>query len=152
MTRHWRWWLLGLAAVLLMAVVYERTTRYLWSGVTDLEIEVVVTDADTGQPVEAAEVFLYLGSGESDTLSTDRNGIVRRTTYTNTGGAMSPLRTTDTRTVDLRFRVQVSAPGYEPSPVIDLKSYQGQVQRTGPRSDKLVVPVRLRKGPAEPPG
>jgi hypothetical protein len=156
MRRRWGIWLLVLAAVPLAVWCFDRVQLIYWVGGTDLEVEFVVTDAATGEPVEAAEIGILSEGGfyrERDekqfALRTDREGVARRVCHDGMCfGTQSGLRFTDTYHVHLPWWFfRVSAPGYEGmEPVyLDEPEYVRQVRRVGPRAAKVVVKVRIRK-------
>jgi hypothetical protein len=129
-----------------------------WLGSTDLEIEFVITDADSGQPVEAAELLVYEYGGfyreaqaeREFTLTADSEGIIRSVCHDDWCiGKTSGLRFTDTYHVYLpEWRLQVSAPGYEASNRVwlrELPEGRRQQQHLGPRRDKLIVRLPMQR-------
>lgn len=165
MATRWRWPCLAVAAVALGVWGYDRTTRIFWLGHTDLEVEFVVADADTGEPVEGADVVVESVGGwyADEDQRRDAGGFVLRTSAGGSArrscrdswviGADSGLGFSASRSVRLpRWWFRVSAPGYlatESSP-LDEPEYRRAVQRMEPRADRLEVRVRLQRRPAEP--
>jgi hypothetical protein len=144
----------GVAAVSIGVFALDRCQRICWVGHTDLEIQFVVTEAGTGEPVEAAEIAVFSEGGfyqereeKQFILASNRDGTANRTCHNSMCvGTQSGLRFTDTYAVHLPWwYFQVSAPGYQATDWTDLDSqeYQRQVQRAGPMKAKLVVPVIL---------
>jgi hypothetical protein len=154
-----RWlWLLTPFVFLLALVGYDRVTKVRWVGGTDLEVEFLVTDAASGDPVEDASVSVISDGGfyrEQDekefTLRTDPNGTACRTCHDSMCfGTSSGFGFTGTWAVHLpRWMVKVSSPGYEPSELgdVDVLEFRQQVRRISPREAKLVVPIPLHKRP-----
>jgi hypothetical protein len=155
-----RWWklLLGLAAIPIAVWGCDRFQRIAWVGSTDLEIKFIITDADTGQPIESAQVAVHSEGGfyreheEPDfTLVTDGEGIARRVCHRSMCfGTQSLLRFTNTFAVHLPWwHFSVSAPGYETNDLVYLNvpEYRRQVERGRPGAT-LIVRAALRKVPA----
>jgi hypothetical protein len=146
--------LICLGVVAAVAVIYDRFPIIVWVGSTDLTVEFVVTDADTGQPVEGADV-LILGRTRHERedrewqLKTDRSGIARGVVQDQTCvGRESGLRFTDTYHVyPVEWVVRVKAPGYAETEPLDLHQppFRTAAMRNGPRQALLVVPIALRK-------
>lgn len=65
--------LLSLVAVPLVIVGYDRFTSILWVGSTDLEIEFLVVDAETGDPIPGARSPFIPPAGTSTPKRT--NGV-----------------------------------------------------------------------------
>ena len=132
---------------------YDRAFTKFWVGGTTLEVEFVVTGAETGQPVEDAAIDLRTESSLSDgradekwTIVTDAAGCARRTADAMCTGRSSGLRFTDTYSVRLPwwyYRVQAS--GYEPPDWTPLQpeGARRRAERVGPRASRLVVPIVL---------
>jgi hypothetical protein len=147
----------GVLLVLGLLLIPPRE-RFKWVGVTDLEIECVVTDAVTGEPLKGATVQVRSEGGlwaERDeqqfSLVTDAGGSVKRLCKEclcfGTSG-----RNIDTYFVHLPWwYYQATAPGYAPSEwtYLDTPENVRQVQRGKPAA-KLVVRTELKKKPAEP--
>ncbi|HKI32684.1 MAG TPA: hypothetical protein VKA46_12605 [Gemmataceae bacterium] len=156
--RRW-WWLLGLIAIPLAAWAFDRSLLSDWVGGTDLEIEFVITDVDSGEHVEAAEVLVFeeIGlyreaKGEPFTLVTGQDGTARRVCHDDLcSGKQSRLGFTHTYHVAWpSWCVQISAPGYESSkPVwlLDMPEERRHEQHLGPMRDKLTVRLPIRKIP-----
>jgi hypothetical protein len=140
--------------------LWDRLLTIQWVGWTDLEIELLVADTTTGQPVEAATIEVHSEGGfyeerepQRFTLVTDREGVAKRVCRRSMCcGTQSGLKFTDTYVVHLpRWRFRVSAPDCQASKWIDLDvpEYIRQVQRVGPGAAKLVVRVPLQKATAQ---
>jgi hypothetical protein len=149
-------WVFALAAIPLAVCVFDRAQRIYWVGSTDLEVEFVVTDAASGQPVEAAELLVYEEVGlyrearhGTFTLVTDEDGIARRICHDNMcSGTDSGLAFTHTYHVAWPdWLIQVSATGYEPSEPVGLWDVREkcQQQHVGPRHDKLTVRLSVQR-------
>lgn len=156
MRKRWRWTVLLVAAIPLAVLAYDRAVKSSWVGYADLEIEFLVVDAASGQPVKGAEVAIQSEGGfyaERDeapfTLRTDAVGSARRVCHDSMCfGTQSGMRVTDTYAVHLPWwSYRVSAPGYQPtSPdFLDVGERVRQVQRVGPRAARLVVRVLLHR-------
>ncbi len=146
-----------IVAVALFARGYDQLRTMTWVGHTDLEIEFVVTDAETGLAIEGATIRqvdpeggLYHEEGEkSFSLNTDARGMARRTCkHVMCSGGHSGLGFGETYGVDLPlWYYQISAPGYETTGVISLHEIENvrRVQRIGRGQAKLIAPTALRK-------
>jgi len=144
----------GTAAVVLGAFGFDRCQRVCWVGATDLEIEFMVIETDTGQPIERADIAVVSEGGfyteheeKQLNLETNGDGTADRTCHNSMCfGTQSGLRFTNTYVVHLPWwYFQVSAPGYQTTDwtYLDSHEYQRQVQRLGPGKAKLVVPIIL---------
>lgn len=128
-----------------------------WVGGTDLEIEFIVRDAETGEPIKEALIRIRAESGgfckDEDErefcLLTDGQGRVKHLCeQCMCFGTQS--RTKDTFVVHLPWWwFEVSAPGYSASELtyLDDLPYRRDVQR-GKGTARLVVTTKLRKGAA----
>jgi hypothetical protein len=143
----------GLAILLLAAIVLLLGFQKLhWSGVTALTVEFIVTDSETGAPIEGAEIFVYddlHGSNTHDAskprLITGPEGVASETIPTRCGGASSRFGLNDTRSVDIPvWMVWVKAPGFTQTDPFSLTERES-IQHLGPSQDKLVVPIALHK-------
>ncbi len=154
MSRRWRilLWLVGVP--LLAAVLWDRGQTIRWSGTSTLTVEFVVTDAETGQPVEGAAILIYdeMDSRHNEPpkprAKTDRDGMARVISpHQRTGGRESGLRFTNTHYISVPvWHVWFAAPGFvETWPLSIEQDYRGAATRTGPRQAKLIIPVALRK-------
>ena len=97
--------------VALAICAFDCSSHLLWVGSTELEVEFVVVDADTGAPVEGAEIVVRTGGGwyagadeEREvggfTLRSDVNGCARRVCQSNmVAGEESGLGFTSIRSV-----------------------------------------------------
>jgi hypothetical protein len=158
MTRHCRFWLLGLTTVCLAAWGYDRVVWMDWVGATNLEVGFLVTETPSGQPIEGAEFAVskdsnYRAEREMQfQLVTDSNGSTQRRCHCLAFGGSSGLFISNTYVVDLPWwNFQVSAPGYQTSEQMSLHApeYERQIQRIGRGVEKLVVHVSLCKVRAE---
>jgi hypothetical protein len=154
MVKPWWSWLLAVTAVLVLTVVgYDRMLTIIWDGYTNLEVEFLVTDAATGEPVNGARINVHSEfpprDAEQDfSLVTDEGGIARHACTRMSSGKESGLGFTKTFSVSLpEWAFRVSAPGYETSELLSLpfSKYGRQVQRLGGGQTKLVVRVPIRK-------
>lgn len=147
--------LLLFVAVALISLSVEQ--RIHWVGSTDLEIEFMVTDAATNEPIPEATIQihseggLYAERGRQDfVLITGEAGQARRLCKDcmcfGTSG-----RNIHTFFVHLpEWYYHVIARGYAPSEVteLDIPENVGRVQRDKPAA-RLIIPIRLRKHRAE---
>jgi hypothetical protein len=151
-----RWWLLWLAVVPVAVWGYDGLQKICWVGFTDLEIVFVVTDVDSGRPVEGAKIAVHTGGGiyreheeKPFELVTDADGTARRVCHDSMcSGTQSGLAFTDTFAVHLPWwDFRVTAPGFRSSQrlLLDVAEYGHQVQRLPDRSAQLVVRVPLLK-------
>jgi hypothetical protein len=136
------------------------TPRTRWVGYTRLEIECVVTDAGTGEPIRGATILVHSEGGlcgERDkqrfALVTGPDGVVKRLCedcmcFGTTGWGV------DTYFVHLPcWLYQVTADGYAPTEWawLDVPENARRVRRGEPAA-KLVLRIELAKEPAEPGG
>ena len=156
MARAWLIPVLVVGMVSLGILGYDRRQGIYWVGATDLEIEFVVTDSATGQPVDAAEIAVVSEGGlyrereeKQFRLVTDQEGSVRRTCHHSMCfGKQSGLRFTDTYGIHLPWwSFQVCAPGYESTDwrYLEPQEFEHRVQRTGSGRARLVVEVALQR-------
>ena len=157
MTRRW-WKRLLFALVVLPLFVWgsDHIQKTRWVGSTDLEVEFVVTDADTGGPVPSTRVEVQSEGGfyeERDkqefALVAGADGVVRKECRESMCfGTQSGLRFTDTFVVHLPFwRFRGVAEGYEMVEWTELgvPDYVRQIRKAGPGKTKLVVRLSLHK-------
>ncbi len=146
-----KWLLLSVFSIALLVGGYDRIQRIYWVGSTDLEVEFVITDADSRHPIPGAqvEVFSELGNQEMFVLYSDSDGIARKDCPdSKSSGTQSGLRFTDTYCVPPPcWMYHVNAEGYEPRDWAGLCESDGswRMQRTGRRQSKLEVAVSLKK-------
>lgn len=161
MLRSFKLCLFGAAISLFLALgawVCDRNSAIDEIGSKDLDVDFLVTDADSGQPIHNAEIMirseggLYDGSEEDSKrpfkLRTDANGKFRRVCRNNIWTWFhSRWRFTDVYCVFLpNWFLEVSAAGYETSGVVNLHDdYDGKTERAAPARDRLLVSVPLRK-------
>ena len=138
----------------------------MWVGNTNLTVEFAVTDAETGKPIEGADLAItsYGGFNEDGsrlrkterqeeelTLKTDVSGSAEYVCRDSMCfGTRSPLRFTDTFCVHLpQWRVAAKATGYEATEPfwVDVPPYLSAVKKTGNGQSKVVVPIALHKAP-----
>jgi hypothetical protein len=149
-----RYVLIVLGVVAVVAVIYDRSDIVRWVGSTNLTVEFVVTDSDTGEAIAGTEILAYPGDGYPNEiplrLITDRDGVARWEGKRTSGGTSSGLRFTDTFSVHLPdWMLVVSAPGYQQPDVSYVNEpggpFRGKAVETGPNHWRLVVPIALRK-------
>jgi hypothetical protein len=131
----------GLILVALGLLLLPALQTCHWVGHTDLEVEFVVRDAATGQPVPGATLQVHSEGGlwakrerQDFTLVADPAGSVKRLCK-------------DCLCVHLPWWVyQAKAPGYRPSALLELDVSENvrQVQRGRP-SARLVLPIPLER-------
>jgi len=141
--------------VALGLLVYDRAVGIVWVGSTELIVELVVTDAETGEPIKGAEILVsalhdrdFKGQDQPVRMKTDRDGIVRQVCpNATTGGRESGLRFTNTWSVAPRdWILCVRADEYQGIEELTLSGpYRGTTTRTGPGRAKQVVPISLCK-------
>jgi hypothetical protein len=143
-------------AVLLCVVAYDRLLLILWDGHTDMEIEFVVTDAETGAATPDARIEIESDESYCDerdqrefTLTTNADGVASSISHTVfCGGTRSGLGITESYDFLLpHWRYRVIAAGYMPREAVRLEGSTNahDVERLGPRQSRFVVPVALRK-------
>jgi hypothetical protein len=142
-----------------------------WVGSTDLTIEFVVTDVQTGAPIRGATVSLFSGAGSREEVpSARREGFGHQVSAVALGPAQIELATNELGTVRHVCReticfgtrgpvtdscalhlpdwnIAVSAAGYTNSAPVSLEVLPGRraIERTGPGQMRFVVPVELTK-------
>ncbi len=126
---------------------------FQWVGRTDLQIEIVVTDADTRRPIEGATIHVQTESGgfclEQDgpvfAMTADRDGSVTRLYHQcMCFGTKTLMR--DSWSVHLPpWAFWATAPGYVDGDVTGLDQSRHRVRRGHGGPATLVVPVTLRK-------
>ncbi|AWM38594.1 hypothetical protein GobsT_32280 [Gemmata obscuriglobus] len=148
----------GCALVLLLV----ETSRLMWVGSTDLTVEFVITDADTGQPLNGAEIVVTSRGGfyegdnrlrakgvreEEFILKTDANGAAEYVCRDSMcHGQSSPLGLNDTFAVYMpHWNITVKALGYSSTALPHLEQFMRSAERTGPRRSKVVVPIALHR-------
>ena len=124
-----------------------------WSGHTDLEVQFLVTDFETGQPIPHATVHIVeLEEGPADvqpasfSLTTDQNGDARRMLKNCSWGGRSGLLE-DTFSVYLPYWMyHASSAGYANSQ--DSLLHQPEIASTvkrGPPFATVLVPIQIKK-------
>lgn len=132
-----------------------------WVGVSDLEIECIVTDAETGQPIPGAVVDVEQAKGgflscdckeEKFSLTMDANGSVKRMyeRCTTTGTERFFMSSFHIRPPEWNYRA--IAQGYTPSEWNELARDNGILPhvKRGPPFARLLVPIKLTKSAVEP--
>src|SRR5262249_17538012 len=152
MRRRWWKWLFVLVPIPALVWGCDRAGTIHWVGATDLEIEFVVTDGASGQPVAGAQIdvdsrggFYDKSAEEQFQLTADADGKARRVCRNAMCfGTRSGLGFTDTFVVHLPWwRFRASAPGFRTGEwqELDVPEYGRQVQRVKPGRSRLLVPV-----------
>ncbi len=158
MARHWWKLLVAVAALPVIIWGWDCVQTVDWVGLTDLEIEFVLTEAGSRTPIPGARVEVWSEGGfhaedypQEFVLAADSAGIARtECRHSMCCGTRSGLGLTDTLAVHLPWwRFRASAPSFEPSAWVplDVVESQRRVHRTGPGKAKLVVPVALPRRP-----
>jgi hypothetical protein len=136
----------------------------MWIGSADLSVELVVADADTGQPIQGARVTIICETGDYDgaeddmkkpfELRTDDAGVARRLLPNNwRSGTTSLLRFSDTcHPRKPGWQLRVSALGYQASEWRPLWDEGSKVVCGKGEPDRLVARIGLHKLQREPPG
>lgn len=85
MRRRWWKWLLAVGLVPLVVWGCDRMQIAYWVGRTDLEVEFVITDVGTGQPIPGARVEVHSEGGfyeeqneQEFVLIADADGVARK--------------------------------------------------------------------------
>jgi hypothetical protein len=150
-----QWVVMGGIVLVLFVLCLPFLQTIKWVGGTDLEIEFVVADAETAQPIPGATIHIRAEEGgfckERDkqefTLKTDAEGRVRRLCEDcMCFGTSGPF--TDTFAVHLPYwQFQVSAAGYTDSDWIDIDTFRGLARRGQHGIDpaRLLVSTELQK-------
>jgi hypothetical protein len=151
--RGWKIIGAGLAFLLLVAIFLPPRTSIAWDGFTDLDVEFVISDADTGRPVAGAAVDIEQEAGG---FCRDRDAkqfrLVTGPDGTATHRCLDCMCSGTTRMKD-SFAVHlpywtfaVSADGYRPSEPVELDQplYERQVERRQ-GSARLRVPVTIKQ-------
>lgn len=164
MWRYLRYPILIVMLAVLGAGLYDRVVMIRWVGDTNLTVEFVVTDAETGEPVKGADLSILSEGGfnedgrrldktelkkEEIKLTTDESGtaryVCRKSMCT---GSESGLKFTNTYAFALPWwSVTPKATGYAAESAFSLNELEHvrAVKRVGPQQAKLVVPTALRK-------
>jgi hypothetical protein len=149
-----QWVVGGLIVLLILMILVLGLIEVHWVGGTDLTVEFVTIDADTGQPITGSTIKINSEGGfykESEPrdfeLTTGEDGTARyicqNTMCFGTSGTF-----TNTFVVHLPWwNYTVSAPGYQTSERIYLDSSETarQVKRIGPGVSKVAVPIPLHR-------
>jgi hypothetical protein len=152
-SQFWRAFIFVAGIVVAIGLFGSVGTTTYWVGQTDLQIEFVVTDADTRRPIGGATVHVHseLGfclekDGQDFTMKTDAEGrIIRLYHHCMSGGRESWIRKTWGVSLPL-WMFHATAPGFADGEKIDLRArYHRQVRRGDGGPATLVVPIALRK-------
>jgi hypothetical protein len=126
-------------------------------GQTEVEVEFLVTDAETGEPIPGAPVDVRGpevepdGSQEGEVrLVTDEAGMARRRCRCAWYGERGWLRSSFTIVLP-GWVFRASAPGYEPGPEMRFTEEQGRQSRRQGSSRAFTVPIPLHKLPPRAP-
>ena len=128
-------------------------------GGTNLDVEFLVTDADSGQAIPNAEIHIRCDYGcwydgaDGDlnkllTLKTDAVGAAHRQCRNNRWTSRrSRLHFTNYYAVWIPgWNFQVLADGFDPSRSVDMaEEYRGQEKHEGPGQERLTIRVALKK-------
>ncbi|VTR92204.1 unnamed protein product [Gemmata massiliana] len=156
MAKRMRYLFVGGVGLALAVLGYDQMFKLRWGGFTELTVEFVVTDAETGLPVEGAEVFVADESYSAANVEilepqfkTNREGVaVAQFPSQRCGGDLSRLGFTNTRSVLLpEIRFWCKGAGLRQSDVLYLNDqpHRRSIQHTGPGQDRLIVSVALCK-------
>ena len=149
------WIVAGLIAILVVLLVLPATQKKVhWVGSTDLEVEFVVTDTATSEPISNARIEIRSEGGFYEEreprdfhLVSEPDGHVSYSCRNSMCFGTSGLFT-DAFAVHLPWwRFRVVADGYTPTEwvYLDEPNYRRQARRAGRGKAKLVVPVAVHK-------
>jgi hypothetical protein len=152
------WLILGAILIALGLLLIPAMQTVAWVGHTNLEVEFVVTDADTGQPIKGATIHVQAEEGgfceerekQQFSLVTNEEGTAKRLCKHCMCFGTSGWNI-DTFAVHLPWWFyRVTAESYAPTELteLDVPENVHQVQRTKPAA-KLVVPISLVKKAAK---
>ncbi|HEV3436416.1 MAG TPA: hypothetical protein VG122_03590 [Gemmata sp.] len=149
-----QWVVGGLIVLLILMILFLGLIEVHWVGGTDLTVEFVTIDADTGQPIAGSTIKINSEGGfykESEPrdfeLTTGGDGTAQYQCLNSMCFGTSGMFT-NTFVVHLPWwNYTVSAPGYQLSERIylDTSETARQVKRTGPGVSKVVVPIPLHQ-------
>jgi hypothetical protein len=152
-----QWLILAGILVVLGLLLVPSTHRVHWVGGTDLEIECIVTDAATGEPIKGATIKVQSEGGlcaerekQEFSLVTDAEGSVKRL-YRDCMCSGTRGWNIDTYVVHLPWWLyQVRADSYSPTEwtQLDVPENVRQVKRGKPAA-KLVVRIKLERKTSE---
>ena len=138
--------------------VIDQSETALWVGAIELNVNFIITDASSGDPIPKARINIFNEGGFYDgadedrekpfDIRTDADGIGARLLRNNRcTGRQSRLRFTDSRRAYWPvWNLRVFADGYETSEWIHLwDGYPGEVERESSERDRLSVRISLRK-------
>jgi hypothetical protein len=143
-----------LAVLVVVLVLLNPTMRGI--GGTDLTVEFVITDAESGQPIDSAALHIHSEGGfyadnytQDFRLVTDSEGIARSVCHENRYTSRSGgLWSTNTFAVYLPdWFITVIARDYQTTESLYLKDIRPRraAERTGKGQSRVVVPISLRK-------
>lgn len=161
MVRLWRILLIAVFAALLIVGGYDRILMIQWVGGTDLEVEFLLREAGTENPIPGVRVEIKEFQSEDGfyeerdkraiVLSSDGRGVARKECRNSMCfGTRSGLGFTDTFAVHLPWWwFRVVAPGFESSEWLDLHEFEfrNRAQRTSSGKAKWSVLVSLHRKP-----
>jgi hypothetical protein len=158
MRRILRWGILLLAGVVLLTMLISLSQVTISSGRSDVELEFVIVDADSRQPIPNAEITLRI-EDEWDRpdrvkvlkLVTDDKGTasVVRESVSRTD-VIRPLRATRTRFHFYPYFFTASAPGYAPlaETWLDTTPFESKGYVDEGRFERLQFKITLAKAQA----
>jgi hypothetical protein len=147
------WVVLGLIVFCLDLLVIPVVQRVDWVGHTDLEIEFVVRDAETGEPIPDATIQVHSEGGlyaerqrQDFVLETDEAGRAKRMCQRCLCSGRSGWMIDTYHVAVPEWSYRASAPGYAASESAEL-GVQEKVKRSrrGSRTARLTVEIRLAK-------
>jgi hypothetical protein len=150
-SRRLRLWAVLLALVLACGGLYlfvETVKTTLWIGSRDVELQFVVVDKGTGQPIEGATISLY-GGYESDpplTLHTGLDGTAKKVVTCRSGGRET-LFTSSSHVSFGNWGLEITKDGYRGTGRLELAQFTGE-SRDGDDATPPPIRVELKRLPA----
>jgi hypothetical protein len=154
--RHWRLLLIPPAGLLLFCGLQLSCVKR-GGGHGELDLELVLSNALTTEPIPDATIFVYAGS-EWDFLNgqqrfylhTDEHGAARRTMeqrlYCEERECLL-WTTMKWRMTVPQWVIFIQEPGYEDIEALQLAKIAGEVERVGPGKGRVVVRIALKPKP-----
>jgi hypothetical protein len=149
-----QWVVGGLIVLLILMIYFVVSIKIHWVGSTDLTVEFITIDADTGQQIAGAKIKIHSDGGfykerepRDFELTTGGDGTAQYQCLNSMCFGTSSMLT-NTFAVHLPWwNYIVSAPGYQLSERIYLDTSESarQVKRIGLGVSKLVVPITLHR-------
>lgn len=145
--------------VIVAAAVVLAVPTKIWVGSTDLEVEFVVTERLSGDPVPNAVIEIHSEGGfyaerepRDFKLTTDSDGVATYVCKENMCSGSKGLFIDTFSVPSPEWTVQVAAKGYEPTDSEPIQTLQSprMAKRTGVRKSKLTVPIALVRASARP--